>query len=94
MKAPLPASEKARLEALRSHEILDSPPESAHAMERHRKHCIDAGMNDYLSKPINKGELFALIERWRNPATNPIANGGRAETPAAESAFDPRNFWN
>ena len=65
---------------------------TANAVEEDRKRCIDAGMNDCLSKPINKGKLFALIERVRHPETNSIADDRRAQTPATEPVFDPRSF--
>ncbi|ETR70877.1 MAG: histidine kinase [Candidatus Magnetoglobus multicellularis str. Araruama] len=36
---------------------------TAHAMSSHQQECIDAGMNDYITKPINFYELKLLIER-------------------------------
>ncbi len=35
---------------------------TAHAMEGDRKRCIDAGMDDYVAKPIAAQKLFAAIE--------------------------------
>ena len=36
---------------------------TAHALSTHQQMCIDAGMNDYISKPINFHELKLMIER-------------------------------
>jgi DNA-binding response OmpR family regulator len=30
--------------------------------------CTSAGMDDYVSKPIDRQQLSARIERWLNPA--------------------------
>lgn len=36
---------------------------TAHAMEEDRQQCIDAGMDDYLSKPIDLDILLSLLNR-------------------------------
>jgi signal transduction histidine kinase/ActR/RegA family two-component response regulator len=37
---------------------------TAHAMKGDEQKCIDAGMDDYLSKPIEIANLRAILERW------------------------------
>jgi hypothetical protein len=55
---------------------------TAHAMKDDRQKCIDAGMDDYLSKPIHFPTLKAMLEKWApadghagdQAATNPVEN--------------------
>ncbi|ARV61287.1 ATPase [Nostocales cyanobacterium HT-58-2] len=37
---------------------------TANAMKQDEQMCFDAGMDDYLSKPINKEKLAAVLEHW------------------------------
>jgi CheY-like chemotaxis protein/HPt (histidine-containing phosphotransfer) domain-containing protein len=37
---------------------------TANAMSGDRERCLEAGMNDYISKPINIDALYAALSRW------------------------------
>ena len=40
--------------------------QTAYAMDNERIKCMEMGCNDYISKPINKDELFIVIRRVMN----------------------------
>ena len=40
---------------------------TAHAMQGVKEDCIAAGMNDYVSKPIDPNGLFSTIRKWAEP---------------------------
>ncbi|MEI7637973.1 MAG: response regulator [Syntrophus sp. (in: bacteria)] len=37
---------------------------TANAMKGDREQCIEAGMDDYLSKPVKKDEMAGMLEKW------------------------------
>ena len=45
---------------------------TAYAMTGDRQKCLDAGMDDYLSKPVAIQQLQAVIERWSSPEQQEI----------------------
>jgi signal transduction histidine kinase/DNA-binding response OmpR family regulator len=37
---------------------------TAHAMKGDREKCIQAGMDDYITKPIKRESMFEMLEKW------------------------------
>lgn len=46
---------------------------TAHALVEERQRCLDAGMNDHVSKPIDPDNLFVTLLRWAKPKPNQAA---------------------
>jgi PAS domain S-box-containing protein len=54
---------------------------TAHAMKGDRERCLESGMNDYVSKPINPREVADAIARWLTVEPGP----GDVSAPAASA---------
>ncbi|MBG9389515.1 response regulator [Caenimonas aquaedulcis] len=64
---------------------------TANAMEQDRRKCRDAGMNDFVVKPIDPEELTAVLLRWARPgrarpgASTPVARPAASSPRAADN---------
>jgi CheY-like chemotaxis protein len=57
---------------------------TAHAMDGDRKRCLDAGMDDYISKPMSFNSLSAVLARWIPAApADAVSDAPRAPKPSA-----------
>ena len=43
---------------------------TAHAVKGYREECLDAGMDDYLTKPLTRKHFLAMVEKWTGSATD------------------------
>ncbi len=49
---------------------------TASAMKGDRERCLEAGMDDYISKPLQPESLFRMIDRWTESPESPVAGRG------------------
>jgi len=68
---------------------------TAHAFAHDRDACLEAGMNDYLSKPLQREQLYAMLKHWgvhknsvaelKESASTPVAMVGTTKPILDES---------
>src|SRR5271169_1955334 len=55
---------------------------TAHALAEERQRCLDAGMNDHVSKPIDPDALFSTLLRWAKPRPSQATESQAPPIPA------------
>ena len=69
---------------------------TARALKDDREKCIAAGMNDYLSKPIELAELKGVLRKWLTPGKPEVDGLRDVPEPVTEEEnrdiFDPDKF--
>jgi CheY-like chemotaxis protein len=61
---------------------------TAHAMEGDRENCIEAGMDDYIAKPVEPVDLFSKLDKWVKPGTRQAAPEVHRDHDAGEEVED------
>ncbi|MEM8997576.1 MAG: response regulator, partial [Acidobacteriota bacterium] len=62
---------------------------TAHAMKGDRERCLEAGMDDYISKPFTEARLERTLRRWLGQSGGAPAPGAAADAarpPGPETA--------
>ncbi|WP_422452286.1 transporter substrate-binding domain-containing protein [Endozoicomonas sp. ALC066] len=60
---------------------------TAHAMTGDRERCLQMGMNDHISKPLNPAELQEMVGRWLQ-----VPERGKSSSLAAKDASEQKAF--
>jgi PAS domain S-box-containing protein len=58
---------------------------TAHDLAGERQRCLDAGMDDFMSKPFKRADLEVMLRRWINIDTPPVAETLQAVDAVAEA---------
>jgi CheY-like chemotaxis protein/HPt (histidine-containing phosphotransfer) domain-containing protein len=58
---------------------------TAHAIKGYREKCLNSGMDDYITKPMKRKDLLAIVEKW-----TAAVSVARSETCGPESTIDKK----
>ncbi|WDP91667.1 MAG: response regulator [Desulfobacter sp.] len=62
---------------------------TAHALEGDREKCFGSGMNDYVSKPFDDKDLFAVLVKWIRPKAGARLPAPPRPEPGEEEFVEP-----
>jgi CheY-like chemotaxis protein/HPt (histidine-containing phosphotransfer) domain-containing protein len=60
---------------------------TAHSMQGHKEMCLDAGMDDYISKPISPKTVYSVVRKWVDKVVVSESGNG-PDAPSEEIADD------
>jgi two-component system sensor histidine kinase/response regulator len=61
---------------------------TASALEGEHERCLAAGMDDFLTKPVDPARLFQVLRHWLDGATTPSASPSPPREPAMDTIVD------
>jgi len=61
---------------------------TANAMREERQKCLDAGMNDYITKPVDVQALYAMLVKWLPKKTEGALSPQNTNRPVAEISVE------
>ncbi len=64
---------------------------TAHALKEDRQHCLDAGMDDYIAKPLEPQVLLSAVDRWTGVRVEEASQAEASENEAGSLAEPSAN---